>query len=660
MQHSPKPVFFLFLIFFVVLTVEAVNQSFPEPSTEEMDTINEKVYRDTDFILLSDSLKTEIENNNRPEIIRLCSKIGRKYYENETYDLAIKYYLQGLKISDEYNQTDGNSLDLSLMSKLTGIIEMNIADVYAKMLNYEIAIGFFQKAAKQFHLLKDTSWLMKTMNGLGLAYNSISRHDSAVATFLDLYKIAQCAGDSIMIAGAINNIGLVEFDNGNFEPAHKNFVEAGKIYHRLGILRKEAATLYNIGLLQGYAGNYDSTIVFFQKALALLNAINDFNGMIKVQVGIAQYYFTKSNFDKSEEFLNKALKNSHKTGAVKFVIDIYSHLADLMAESGRYDEAFNYLKIHQQKRDSVYFRHQEKISEMQSRYENEKKEREIEMLGKENQIKDLTLQKQQNQKLYLIRLAIVTLIALLILFSRYRLKIRTNKKLNIQKRQLEDANATKDKFFSIIAHDLKNTVHSTCNFSYALYHDFARITEKQQSKIISGIYTSSHQTSKLLENLLQWAILQNGKPGFNPEKCNLDEIIKNEISLANAYAEKRNIRIGTFIPENLIAFADRNMTALVVRNLLSNAINFSPEGTHITVHGGTQNGFVEIAVRDQGEGILPGDIPKLFRTDVNLQPVSMLPPICLRQVVGFSLLILNGLYCKIQILLLLVDFFQEY
>lgn len=183
--------------------------------------------------------------------------------------------------------------------------------------------------------------------------------------------------------------------------------------------------------------------------------------------------------------------------------------------------------------------------------------------------------------------------------------------------ELRESNATKDKFFSIIAHDLKNPFNSMLGFSTILNENFDEYSTEKKKRFIGIIYEGLQSTLKLLENLLQWSMSQKGVITFNLEKINLYLKVEEICVLLNQSAENKSIQITNQIAKNVYVDADRDMLATIIRNLLSNAIKYTHKYGKITIKlflvpDDTNNQYLGISVSDTGIGI-PKDIQsKLF------------------------------------------------
>jgi PAS domain S-box-containing protein len=183
-------------------------------------------------------------------------------------------------------------------------------------------------------------------------------------------------------------------------------------------------------------------------------------------------------------------------------------------------------------------------------------------------------------------------------------------------RQLMDANLTKDKFFSIIAHDLRSPFTSILGFSRLLNDEYDDFGDEERKSMLQQILISTETTFQLLDNLLAWAKTQLGHTKPSPEVFVLDTLIRESVSVAFSQAAGKDIRI--FVDdrdEGCKVKADLNMTKTVLRNLLSNAVKYSFEGGTVTIETAVSDGFASISVVDTGTGIDPDTLSKLFRLD---------------------------------------------
>jgi signal transduction histidine kinase len=248
------------------------------------------------------------------------------------------------------------------------------------------------------------------------------------------------------------------------------------------------------------------------------------------------------------------------------------------------------------------------------------------LLQKENQIQDLQISKHGFLTKLLLTAVLVLLVFKLFVIYRYIIihkthrllkdKIieleKTNEKLRISAMSLEQLNVTKNRFFSIIAHDLKNPFNALLGFSEIITTTFQELKEDEIREYIKFIHQSSRNLYKLLENLLKWSASQTGTMHFLPEPFDLVSLINSEIHFLRMAASKKQIEISKDLPEELIVNSDKLMLSSVIRNLTDNAIKFTRPGGTIRISARVENEVI-VEVSDSGIGI-PADMQKKLFT----------------------------------------------
>jgi signal transduction histidine kinase len=209
----------------------------------------------------------------------------------------------------------------------------------------------------------------------------------------------------------------------------------------------------------------------------------------------------------------------------------------------------------------------------------------------------------------------ISLIFVLRLSSLRKHKLKLEETVALKTLELKELNSSKDKFFSIIAHDLKHPFNTIIGFS-RLLRDEAETREPDKIQEIAAIINNSAvQTFRLLENLLEWANAQRKKVTFIPVQIDLRGLMEEEFPTLNNSAADKNIGLRSTIPENIILYADRNMIRTIIRNLISNAIKFTNRNGKVEISALEINNTVEISISDTGVGMSEEIISKLFRID---------------------------------------------
>lgn len=194
--------------------------------------------------------------------------------------------------------------------------------------------------------------------------------------------------------------------------------------------------------------------------------------------------------------------------------------------------------------------------------------------------------------------------------------------LEQSEKNLRKALVAKDKYFSILAHDVRNPFNFLIGISDLLRTGLDEISKEELQLTLEKIHKTSIQTHRIFENLLFWAQAQTGEIKFVPTKLNIRELIEENVDTVRVFAEFKGVEIGTAKLNGIYAFADENMIKTVLRNLLMNAIKFTTEGGKIMIDADQKDGMTEVRVSDTGVGIAQENINKLFSIEENFSTVG--------------------------------------
>ena len=500
-----------------------------------------------------------------------CS-IGLCYHNIDQGEKAIAQYIEGLKLSIN-NQ------------EYTAEILHNIGNVHQKMQNYDEAIGYFRKAMNINLTIKDSVSLAVDYNGLAESFQYLHKNDSSIVYFLkanQLFKKLHKAGYQAI---TLSNLGTIYTNYpDSLKKAYDAFSEAWMEFKKLGW------NLYESEIKEGF-GNILSSQGKFKEAIAAY-----------------------SESMRSTERFNRGFGLKKST---------YLNMAKAYELMGDYKSAFKYHVLFAQYSDSLNQKEKyEKLINIEKQYETEKKENEITRLQARQELTNVQLQKNKQLKILGFVTASLLLIFVFFVLIRYFDKIKLNQLLESKNKKIEQSenklrvlNASKNKFFSIIAHDLKNPFHTVMGYSWLLSQDYERFTEEERRKFASDIHNSTNNIFRLLQNLLEWSRSQTGRLIFNPREIEFKRIIENSVSVLRSLADQKNIRIEFNYNDDLILFADPLMIETVMRNLINNAIKFTPENGLIEIRANQIDGHISICVKDSGVGISEEDVLNLFQID---------------------------------------------
>jgi signal transduction histidine kinase len=183
--------------------------------------------------------------------------------------------------------------------------------------------------------------------------------------------------------------------------------------------------------------------------------------------------------------------------------------------------------------------------------------------------------------------------------------------------RLYNLNTTKDKFFSIIAHDLRGPLSTLIEATQLISDESVKLSEKEREDLLKHLNISAHNSFSLLENLLEWSQVQRELMKFKPQMLNLKNLVTESIKIIVEAARAKSIELITNIPDDLYIYADNHMLQTIIRNTISNSIKFTHEGGIVAISAHHENTNIIISVKDNGIGMNDYLLKNLFRIDVD-------------------------------------------
>ncbi|MCD4834780.1 MAG: tetratricopeptide repeat-containing sensor histidine kinase [Bacteroidales bacterium] len=567
------------------------------------------------------ALEESIKRNDKKDIASYYRSIANAYSAQSQYKEAIEFYMKSVGILQQLND------EITLASIYNGL-----GNVYSEISSYDEALKYYFDALEIFQKTDDLDGISAMYNNLGIVYQSLKDNDQALEYYQKTLEMDIESGSKEGQAVIYNNIGTVYDDNGDKEKALEYYNKSLELNKELESKDGIAMALNNIGLIYLDLGEYDKAYTNLKKSTEIAIKINDTYSLANNYNNLAKLFLHQKQYNKSQNNLNLAIKLSKQINVKEWLVESYDLYFQLYSELNNYKKALEYYKLYSEMNDSIFTSESSnRITEMKIKYETDKLETENELLKKDNKIHLLELNRQKNIKNYSIAFSILILALAILSFSQFRLKKRTNgllkskndqlrdanKKLKVSEYNLKELNVTKDKFFSIIAHDLKNPFQSLLGFSETLYNQIDELSNDEISEYSKLIYESSQNLFYLLGNLLQWSQSQLGSMKLSPKPINLYDSVDDVLSLIGISAQKKNIKVESLIAKDATVFADKHVVSTVLRNLISNAIKFTNKGGEIKISSVISNNKITVSVEDNGKGISEENIEKLFRIDQN-------------------------------------------
>ena len=562
----------------------------------------------------TDSLKAVLAKPLKPaDKIKSLAALGKAYYNQSDLDNALKTEYQLLEVVSQH----GSKKDSAALFRLLGLI-------YMQKSWYDKALDNFEKSQHLYGESGDSSKQAKALMNIGIVHDYLKNLPMAISFYEKALSYFTRKNELPGIADCKLNIAIVLTKQQKYQQACEYLLSAADIYSKNGNPSYQAAAYINLGLTYKKMGEYDRAIEYHNKALELWQQADDQYHISYYYMNMGEIMLDLKRIKEAGEYLQQAEKLALKTGSKDLLAKTYEFLSDYNAARKNYALAYTYLDKSKQLNDSILNAETtEKVSQIHYQYEITRRDADNANLVKENLDKELNIQKK-NYFLYLLT-GILVIIAILVIFlvKQNRIKHKANKQLEEknrliiqQKDELVMLNASKDKFLTILAHDIKNPLSSIHGLSEMWVTDFDTLTEKEKMIFAKDIHSLSNNLFEIINTLLAWSTSQSGMITYRPKSFPISELCRKAARNLQTVAKQKDILIVSKADDNLMVKADENMILSVVHNLVNNAIKYSHPGTSIHIEA-RQNGdnTAHISVIDSGIGLTPESISKLFRYD---------------------------------------------
>ncbi len=521
------------------------------------------------------------------------------------YKIAVSSYRTNPKETHTYAQKA-----LKLAEKLDVKTEIAkcfhiLGIFYAERGDLKRALEYFFKSLETLEKLGDENRKGVAIGAIARIYQMLENHERALEYDIQALDIAIINNDSANIATNYNNVGADYNNLKNYTQAIEHYNNALIIAEKNKNIKLQALLHLNIGYTSRKTTDLKQALEHLNKAKKLYTQIDDKYGLANTYNKLAEYFNEIEKNDSTIKYASKALYLSENIGTITAIREASGLLSEAYEKMEDYDLAFKYLTQFNELNDSIINSgNTKKITQLEMEYEFEKEQEINEIKHKE------VVKRQQNLKIFFITAFILSLLLVVFIFSNYRLKKRSEEKL-------QNLNAIKDRFFRIISHDLKAPFTAFISMSEILSNPNINLSKEKTHYFANSINKTAKNSYGLFQNLLLWSMSQRDDLKINKTEIDLNKLIINTITLLKATANDKNIEIITDIPSSINGLTDENILKTILRNLINNAIKFTPAGGKITILAEANKSYTTIKVSDTGVGISESNLTKIFKPEVH-------------------------------------------
>ncbi|WP_219006861.1 tetratricopeptide repeat-containing sensor histidine kinase [Aquimarina litoralis] len=565
------------------------------------------------------------------------SKVNKlqQFVDEDRFDIAEPLADQLIEIANDIEYTQG----LGFVYRLKGVIDNDLNKYLESDENFEKATRYFKK-------VEDKNGLAMVCNDRYIIERNKGNIELAADHLLDAKLLREQLKDSIGLAAAYNNLAIIYKELNDIPNAEKFYLKSMHLSKRLKT-KGVGLTINNLALLYTEGGKLKEAQKLLEEAIVVNKAENDtrhtaqsYSIMAKVAMYNKEYEKAKRFYDttqcvgtqanfkiivmnakqqlgiialeqneykKAEEYLKVAREDLIKSNVTSLILKNYKYSFKLDSTRGNLLGAIGWQKKYQELSDKrMNDLTTKKVENTKSRYEAQLEQ--LKLIDEKEKREQKT--KEELFRYRLLAFISLAVIAVILVFMFLIIKTRKERKRYIQ--ELNESNQVKNKLFSIISHDLKNEIHGLESSLNLMKEDI--ISAEEFKEIVPLLANRTHQTSILLNNLLNWSKSQMKELNPKPVKFDITEVISNKFTFFRPKAEKKDIQLINKLDQTMI-FADKDMFGIVAQNLIANAIKFCNPGDSIALVSREKEDHYEICFEDTGVGIDPANLNKLFAED---------------------------------------------
>jgi signal transduction histidine kinase len=507
---------------------------------------------------------------------------------------------------------------LITLADSSGFMNDSIASVKTILSGYEYYRGRTAEAIKlslsalhYYREKKNLKGMVKALSLTGDILRGNNLYDQSYTYLNEAKAIAGTLADSLSHAYVINRLAAVYYEDRRIPDDSVERYAMNSL--RIARNKSADALIYNnlniLGALETRRGNFDHSIKYLKESYLLtLKSFKEDEPL--VLVNLARNYFQLNDLSKATELNLKAFNLAEKLNIPQYTRLSSVNLEMIYRKKGDYKQAHRYAVIYYQAKESILTQKvQVQLEEFNDKIAIEQQRSENQRLQYEQKLTEGRL-----RNFMIIGVLLLMVLVGVIVFLVYQ--NRQRKRIHQIASQLEQSNKVLTRFISILGHDLRSPFNALLGFTDLLKND-TDSTEEDRQHYIDNLYSVSRSAFKLLESILEWSRLQSGSVQPVKKTFDLSELISDSIEVLEHTASLKKIEIvyANSVPAPI--WADYDMIFTAIRNILSNAIKFTHFGGNVKIKVSKENGQSRIEICDNGIGIAPENIEKLFRIDEN-------------------------------------------
>lgn len=661
METKLRRVLNYFLFLFIFLHGQEVEAQYKILSTgvDNIDSLFSRLPLDAnvegDDLL---KIKEAINQSEGKTQVKIFTNIGTYYLGSEIIDSSRLYFQKGFEIANKSKTEYFKTMCLMGLARIhavfaeynEGIAKLNqalnyavksdsaelISNIYRIYGNIYWGMEIYDLAFENYNMSLEVAKKINLSQNIAAAYNNIGNIYSSTKDYENAQKYLRLALETAkkydhkwVIAVSTNNIGSILTTLGAYDSALSYYRISKITSHELGGRIHEGIVAFNIGETYLLLDSFELAKKYLTQSYNIAIETNDNIGLANSLLKLGELEVKTENLSAAKDYLDLALSVTNELGSVDLKKQVYNIRLEYFKKINNPDSIIENLEMLIAIKDTLArIENLEFITRLEYKYKEKVASQEISLLQKDKKI----------NRLLIFTTSTASILILLILGIYLMHARRRNKKLNSinsliaeQKELLKEKNSEliisqdklekmvygKDRFITIMSHDLKNPVGAVRGFLELILSNYEDLDDKKKIKFLREVFKSVENISLLIDNILYWIKAQNKGVISQAELFNAYDGISQNIALYNVMANWKKIKIINDTHSDHLIFSDRNIFDTIFRNLLSNSLKFTAEGGEIRIRSIQNDLYTTIELEDNGKGMSESQIAEIFETDSN-------------------------------------------
>jgi signal transduction histidine kinase/Tfp pilus assembly protein PilF len=545
--------------------------------------------------------------------------IGKYYHTTGNFDESVLYYKRAIEIY----KSRGNMLQSASVLLSLGKTYNNDGNLYMALRCYLDAYDSCEKTSDYINLADVCNHLGTIYLALEQPDRSMEYHRKALA-----YRVSLNTPEGM--ANSFNNIGKVFLVKNNPDSARFYFFKALRNCEQISYTKGKVKALTNLGKVYNIQYEYPKAKEYLLRSLGIAQKAGYNAGIAESSLELGNTFFGLNQPDSARQSYELCLLKAKSANLTELNHDGYWGLYKCYLANKDYEKSLQFYTLFAQaEKKLIEAENNHRLSELRITFESERKEKDNEVLRKDNELKKMTILRKDAFILIFIIALLFTAVFTIMLYHRFESNkranqglenlnnkiVKQNKELEKLNKELENANREKDKIFSIITHELRNPLFWFQNLTEMLSLRYTKMPPEKVQKTLGALDESAKNAFHLMDNLLHWSRSRLNRITPVITDHSLEKLIHESSRMYETILKQKNIQLIIDLPIDSFIKADADLFMCIVRNLVSNAIKYTPEHGTIEITSKLKKQNYIVSVTDSGIGIDQKLKKSIFNSD---------------------------------------------